>query len=99
MTRSLVSLFCSNETNPEGAQLIFTTQDTNMLDKALLRRDQIWFTEKDGQGASHLYSLAEFKEPVRNDADYERNYIKGRYGAVPYLGDLTSLWSGTDGEA
>ena len=99
MTRSLVSLFCSRETNPKGAQLVFTTQNTNMLDNTLLRRDQIWFTEKDRQGASHLYSLAEFKEPVRNDANYERNYIKGRYGAVPFLGDLTSLWSGTDGEA
>lgn len=99
MTRSLVRLFCSKETNPKGAQLVFTTQDTNMLDNTLLRRDQIWFTEKDRQGASHLYSLAEFREPVRNDANYERNYIRGRYGAVPFLGDLTSLWSGTDGEA
>lgn len=99
MTRSLVSLFCSKETNSKGAQLVFTTQDTNMLDNTLLRRDQIWFTEKDRQGVSHLYSLAEFKEPVRNDANYERNYIRGRYGAVPFLGDLTSLWSGTDGEA
>jgi hypothetical protein len=99
ITRSLVGLFCSKDTNPKGAQLVFTTQDTNLLDNKLLRRDQIWFVEKDRQGASHLYSLAEFKEPVRNDANYERNYIRGRYGAVPYLGDLASLWSASDAEA
>lgn len=99
MTRAIVRLFNSNETNPKGAQLIFTTQDTNLLDNALLRRDQIWFTEKDRQGASHLYSLAEFREPVRNDANFERNYIKGRYGAIPFLGDFPALWSAADGEA
>ena len=86
MTREIISLFNSKQTNPQHAQLIFTTQDTNLLDNRLLRRDQIWFTEKDRQGATQLYSLAEFK--VRNDEAFERNYIQGRYGAVPFLGDL-----------
>jgi hypothetical protein len=89
MTREIISLFNSRQTNPQHAQLIFTTQDTNLLDNRLLRRDQIWFTEKDRQGATQLYSLAEFK--VRNDEAFERNYIQGRYGAVPFLGDLHSI--------
>lgn len=89
MTREIISLFNSRQTNPQHAQLIFTIQDTNLLDNRLLRRDQIWFTEKDRQGATQLYSLAEFR--VRNDEAFERNYIQGRYGAVPFLGDLRSI--------
>lgn len=87
MTRKLVEQFNSRRTNPRGAQLIFTTQDANLLDNRLFRRDQIWFTEKDGQGATHLYSLAEFRG-VRNDASFRKDYIRGRYGAIPFLGDL-----------
>lgn len=91
MTRELVRLFNNRETNPKSAQLIFNTQDTNLLDNTLFRRDQIWFIEKDRQGASHLYSLAEFR--VRNDKSFERGYIQGRYGAIPYIGDLQTLVS------
>ena len=86
LTREIISLFNSKQTNPNHAQLVFTTQDTNLLDNRLLRRDQIWFTEKDRQGATQLYSLVEFR--VRNDEAFERNYIQGRYGAIPFLGDL-----------
>lgn len=93
MTREIVSLFNSRETNPNHAQLIFTTQDTNLLDNSLFRRDQIWFTEKDRFGASHLYSLAEFN--VRNDEAFERNYVKGKYGAVPFLGNLRRVLEAT----
>lgn len=89
MTREIIALFNSKQTNPQHAQLIFTTHDTNLLDNRLLRRDQIWFTEKDRQGATQLYSLAEFK--VRNDASFEKDYIHGRYGAVPFLGDLREI--------
>ena len=59
-----------------------------LLDNRFLRRDQIWFTEKDRYGATHLYSLAEFR--VRNDASFGRDYVRGRYGAIPFLGDLAS---------
>ncbi len=83
MTREIISLFNNKETNPHGAQLIFNTQDTNLLDNTLLRRDQIWFVEKEPHGASQLYSLVEYKE--RNDKDFERGYMQGRYGAIPYL--------------
>ena len=91
IARAIISLFNHKATNPHGAQLIFNTHDTNLLDNALFRRDQIWFVEKDPQGASHLYSLAEFK--VRNDKDYERGYIQGRYGAVPYLSHIQTIVS------
>ncbi|NOZ50048.1 MAG: ATP-binding protein [Chloroflexi bacterium] len=92
LTREIVRLFNSRQTNPHHAQLIFTTQDTSLLDNRFLRRDQIWFSEKDRQGATHLYSLAEYK--VRNDASFERDYIQGRYGAIPYLGDLRQIVEG-----
>lgn len=86
MTSELICLFNSAQTNPHHAQLIFTTHDTNLLGSDLFRRDQIWFVEKDRQGGTDLYSLAEFK--VRNDASFERDYVKGRYGAIPMLKDL-----------
>jgi AAA15 family ATPase/GTPase len=83
MSRSIVELFNSNDTNPHNAQLIFMTHDTNLLSNKIFRRDQIWFTEKDRYGATSLYSLAEYK--VRNDASFESDYIKGKYGAIPYI--------------
>lgn len=86
MTSELIRLFNSMQTNPHHAQLIFTTHDTNLLGSDLFRRDQIWFVEKDRQGGTDLYSLAEFK--VRNDASFERDYVKGRYGATPILTTL-----------
>ena len=86
LTREIVSLFNDPARNSKHAQLVFATQDTNLLDNQLLRRDQIWFVEKDRHGASYLYSLAEFK--VRNDATYEKDYIHGRYGAIPFLGEM-----------
>lgn len=69
--------------------MICTTHDTNLLDLAYLRRDQIWFTEKDRTESSDLYSLVEFKDGmgvrVRNDRSIEKDYIEGRYGAIPFL--------------
>ena len=89
VTREIISLFNSNQTNPHNAQLIFMTHDTNILSHKFFRRDQIWFAEKDKFGATHLYSLAEYK--IRNDASFESDYIQGRYGAVPFIGDLSHL--------
>jgi len=87
ITQAIVGLFNSKTKNPQGAQLIFTTHETNLLDLNLLRRDQIWFIEKDATAASHLVSLVEFK--LRNDdASVEEDYIIGRYGAVPHIGEL-----------
>lgn len=98
ITFEIIKLFNSRATNPHHAQLIFTTHDTNLLSGKLFRRDQIWFTEKSAQGATALYSLVEYKlddnTKVRNDASYEKNYIEGRYGAIPYIGDLRQLIEG-----
>lgn len=91
MTDAIVALFNSPVTNPKGAQLIFTTHDTNLLNIKKLRRDQIWFIEKDRMAASKLYSLVEFK--IRNDdASLEQDYISGRYGAVPHIGELRATY-------
>jgi len=85
MTRFLVELFHSSA-NENNAQLIFTTHDTTLLDTEILRRDQIWFVEKDKQRSSHLYSMLEYSP--RKDEALERGYLKGRYGAIPFIGKL-----------
>ncbi|MGQ7871456.1 AAA family ATPase [Sunxiuqinia sp. sy24] len=88
----LVSLFNSKELNPKNAQLIFNTHDTNLLGSGLFRRDQIWFAEKNKFGAANIYSLADFKtDSVRKTEAFEENYIRGKYGSVPYLGLFDSL--------
>ncbi len=89
---AIVELFNSPESNPNNAQLVFMTHDTNLLSNRLFRRDQIWFTEKNRYGATSLYSLAEYK--IRNDASFESDYIKGKYGAIPYIGNLSDLVDG-----
>ncbi len=84
LTKHLISLFNSKDYNPTGAQLIFTSHNTNLLDLDVLRRDQIWFTEKDEQTAStDLFSLYDFS--VRKDAKIEKGYLIGRYGAIPFI--------------
>lgn len=84
LTQHLVSLFNSTENNPLGAQLIFCSHNTNFLNLDLMRRDQIWFTEKDeNTGATDLYSLVDFS--VRKEAKVEKGYLLGRYGAIPFI--------------
>jgi len=84
LTKHLVSLFNSVEFNPNGGQLIFTSHNTNLLDLDVLRRDQIWFTEKDEQtAATDLFSLYDFS--IRKDAKVEKGYLIGRYGAIPFI--------------
>lgn len=83
LVRQLVSLFHSAETNPLGAQLIFTTHDTALLDTELFRRDQIWLTEKDDHQATRVYPLSDFS-PRKGEA-IERGYLTGRYGGIPFL--------------
>lgn len=89
ITRELICLFNSNETNPHNAQLIFTTHDTNLLSSKTFRKDQIWFTEKDNKGATELYSLVEYK--VGKNASFERDYMIGKYGAIPFIGNFKEL--------
>lgn len=84
VSRELIKMFASPESNPRGAQLIFTTHDTNLLNWGLLRRDQIWLAEKNDKGSSHFYSMAEIK--VRASDNLEKGYLTGRFGAVPFIG-------------
>jgi uncharacterized protein len=72
-----------------GNQIVFTTHDTNLLDLEIFRRDEIWFVEKDKQGASSLYSLAEFK--IKPDLQLEKGYLNGRFGAIPFFGNIQNL--------
>lgn len=87
LVRNIIREFANKTTNPHGAQLLFTTHDTFHLGDNLLRRDEIWFVEKNN-GVSTLYSLADFEyngSKIRKDADLEKNYLLGKYGAIPDL--------------
>ena len=88
LATSIVNMFNCNQANKRNAQLIFSTHDTNLLGTTVgaptLRRDQVWFTEKDDTGASILYPLTNFKP--RKAENIERGYLQGRYGAIPFLG-------------
>jgi AAA15 family ATPase/GTPase len=83
----IVKLFLSPETNPNGAQILFTTHDTSLLSSGGLRRDEVWFAEKKLDGTSELYPLSDFS-PRKNE-NLERGYLQGRYGGVPILNEAT----------
>lgn len=89
LVRSIIITFLNPEINKNNAQLVFTTHDSWQLSNNLLRRDEIWFTEKDTNGVSTLYSLADFVDEdgtkIRKDESYEKNYLLGKYGAIPTL--------------
>ena len=85
LTKHLIKLFHNEKINTKNAQLIFATHDTNMLTPFMFRRDQIWLTEKDKFGATDIYSLAQLKDVIKNE-NFEKQYIQGKYGAIPYLG-------------
>jgi predicted ATPase len=86
----IVKQFNDPETNPMNGQLLFTTHDTNLLGTTLgsplLTRDQVWLTEKDNDGATCVYALSNYKP--RKVENLERGYLQGRYGAIPFLGEL-----------
>jgi hypothetical protein len=90
LARKIIDRFNDPRANPKNAQIIFTTHDTNLLGTVLgepaLRRDQVWLTEKDNEGATVLYPLTDYK-PRKNE-NLERGYLQGRYGAIPFLNDF-----------
>jgi AAA15 family ATPase/GTPase len=86
LTYKLVEMFQSAETNPNGAQLVFATHDTNLMTPELFRRDEIWLTEKAAGGGTQLFSLADIKSKPRKDEVFEKHYLAGRYGGVPSFG-------------
>ena len=87
LVREIIRAFHDPELNPKGAQLVFATHDTSLLSGRLFRRDQVWLTEKDPNGATDLYSLHDVKE-VRDDEPFEKGYLRGRYGAIPFFGQF-----------
>lgn len=94
LTLAITKLFNSKDFNRNNAQLIFATHDTNLLYYGNYRRDQIYFVEKNQYGASQMYSLVEYKEEgktIRKDRSFEKDYIEGRYGAIPFIGNLSNI--------
>lgn len=93
LVQEIIKLFNSKVTNPKNAQLIFTTHNTSFLNLKFLRRDQIFFTEKSDYGESKIYSLIEFKN-IRKDNSIGKNYLFGKFGAVPYVKNLSKQFIG-----
>lgn len=94
LTLAITRLFNSVEFNLKNAQLVFATHDTNLLDYGRYRRDQIYFVEKNKYGASEIYSLVAYKEEgktIRKDRSFEKDYIEGRYGAIPFIESLSGI--------
>jgi AAA15 family ATPase/GTPase len=89
LTQALVALF-NGSANRKNAQLIFATHDDGLLNSKRIRRDQVWFVEKDRTGASQLYCLDEFKG-VRKEAKFAKEYLLGQFGGVPRIGDLQTV--------
>lgn len=100
LLRNFLLSFLNPEINKNHAQIIFTSHDLWELSNNLLRRDEIWFTEKDSSGNSTLYSLADFKtsngKKIRNDENFAKNYLLGKYGAIPHLSEISFLDEGVD---
>jgi len=100
LTRYIINLFHNSEKNIGNGQLIYSTHDTVNLNKETFRRDEIWFVEKDKNGVSELYSLSDYiiedengnAKKVRNDATYNKDYLTGRYGAIPVLEEFDIIW-------
>ena len=90
MLAKLIEMFNNPKINKGGAQLIFNTHDTSILKSDILKRDEIWFVEKNEEGCSEVYPLTEFKA-IREGFNYEKGYLEGRFGAIPYLGDIKEL--------
>ena len=94
LTKYLIQKFHNKITNPNNAQLIYTTHDVVNLKKENFRRDEVWFVEKNSKNESSLYSLVEYKidnTKIRNDASYDKDYLLGKYGALPLLKEFEEL--------
>ena len=85
LTHWIMNKFHGTTSNPNGSQLIAMTHDASLLEADMFRRDQVWFTEKSPEGATELFSLGEFRKLTRRDENIRKNYLSGRYGAIPFL--------------
>jgi hypothetical protein len=91
LTRHLIEMVQDPLINTNHAQLIFTTHDTGLLDLNLLRRDQIWFAEKNEKNMqTDIYALTEFSP--RKGENVSKGYLQGRYGAIPFVGGGIQIW-------
>lgn len=95
LTSLLISLFQNKHINRKNAQLIFTSHETNLLDRKLFRKDQIWFTEKDNTGNTDLYSLQDYSD-VREDTPFDKWYLAGKFGGIPNIKSLENLFVDND---
>lgn len=100
LTTQLIKLFQEPDTNPRGAQLVFTSHDASLLGRVdgedILKRDQVWFVEKDKYGETRLFALSEFKP--RAGENHERRYLGGSYGGVPFIDESLAKALATRGE-
>ena len=90
LTLQIIKLFNHKATNPNGAQLLFTTHETHILCSNLLRRDQIWFSEKNLSGETVIAPLTDYQ--LRSTDNIQKGYLEGRFGAIPFLGDIQQLF-------
>ncbi|MFO8084805.1 MAG: ATP-binding protein [Desulfobacterales bacterium] len=90
ITRFIINTFHSSETNPKNAQLIFATHDIGLFSRKIFRRDQLWMIRKSDFGGSELYALSDFQ--VRPDASFDKDYMQGRFGAVPLVREPAEIF-------
>lgn len=91
LLRAIVKMFQNPATNPNGAQLLFTTHDAALMDATLFRRDQIWIVEKDAAQGSQLYSLVDFEDKPRKSQPLFKAFLSGRFGGVPQLDEAAIM--------
>lgn len=98
LLRALIKMFQSPESNPHGAQLLFTTHDAALMDPTLFRRDQIWIVEKDAAQGTQLFSLVDFEDKPRKQQPLFKSFLSGRFGGVPHL-DENAIMAWPRGES
>ena len=91
ITQLIVDIFRNERINKKNAQLVFTTHDVNLLDQNTIRKDQVWFTEKDKFGVSEIFTLSDFDD-VREDTLFAKWYLNNKFGGVPSLQSLEKLF-------
>jgi len=89
LTTAIVKLFNSKRTNPNGAQLLFTTHESHILSGSFVRRDQVYLCEKCDVGSSYILPLSDYD--IKKGDDLRKGYLEGRFGAVPYSSGLAKL--------
>ena len=90
LCRFLIRLFQNPKTNKKNAQLIFVTHEVSLLDKAIFRKDQVWFAEKNKKGESEIFSIKDFDD-VRDNSPFDKWYTAGKFGAYPKIKELAFI--------